>query len=58
MDKNVIPYLRFNRYIVECKCVEMDKNVIPYLRFNRYIVECKSPSTVTMLFFINDLIDT
>ena len=32
---------RFNRYIVECKVVNMAIAQLNSARFNRYIVECK-----------------
>ena len=34
-------YLRFNRYIVECKLNNAIEGLSDYTGFNRYIVECK-----------------
>ena len=40
-QRSAIPAGRFNRYIVECKCVFLRQKLRELLRFNRYIVECK-----------------
>ena len=33
--------IRFNRYIVECKCMSESRGLTVTAGFNRYIVECK-----------------